>query len=130
MPFNLSDWADVAAIVSAISDVIKTGRETFTLFYNQRRASPQINIQAKVLQTTFQTYSDEEIEAIRKRIENCRDKFIQEGSGKQRAICLCSVLSDVKDGNGGEIPIEDWEDLYAQLCNKSDASNQSKLRNG
>lgn len=88
------------------------------MFYNRRRTSPEINSQAEVLERTFQTYSEDEIETIIRRIENCRDRFIQEGSGRQRAICLCSVLLDVKEGNGGEIPIKEWKDLYEQLCNK------------
>lgn len=32
----LSQWANIAAIVGAMMDVINTGRDTFEFFYNKR----------------------------------------------------------------------------------------------
>src|SRR5262245_23313439 len=100
MPLGLTDWASIAAIVSAMCDVISTGRDTFQAFYESRRTSPDILQQAATLRQAMSTYSDEEVEAIRERLQGCRDRFVEEGSGQQRKRCLCSVLRDVKDGNG------------------------------
>jgi len=61
------------------------------------------------------TYSDDAVEAIKKRLLSCRDRFVREGSGQQRKGCLCSVLQDVKDGNGGTIPFDDWAQTYETL---------------
>lgn len=115
MALPLGDWASIAAIVSAMCDVIATGRDTFEIFYRERLAAPSTAIQAEVLAKTFSTYSDDEIDAIRERIEGCRRRFVEEGSGERRKRCLCSVLTDVKDGNGGKIPVDDWSDIYGQL---------------
>jgi hypothetical protein len=115
VPLPLGDWASIAAIVSAMCDVIATGRDTFETFLEQRRNSPDAMQRAAVLQSALSTYSDEEVEAIRDRLQSCRDRFIREGSGGQRKQCLCSVLQDVKDGNGGSIPFDDWNDTYDTL---------------
>lgn len=108
----LSDLASLAAIVSAMCDVLSTGRETFEFFYQERLAEP-VNLQrANLLASTF---SEDELDAIRDRIGGCRRRFIHEGDGAQRKKCLCSVLTDVKDGNGGHIPDDEWERMYEQL---------------
>lgn len=111
---GLAAWASVAAIVSAMADVVTVGRETFDYFLRQRLDDPDLPRKAAVLAATYSTYSDREIEAIRKRVENCRDRFIEEGSGEARKNCLCSVLRVVKDGNGGYIPVEEWQRAYNQ----------------
>lgn len=119
MAFNLNDWAEIAAMISALTDVITIGKETYQTYYNRRKSDPATQRQALLLSNTF---SDDEIESIKTRIKRCRDRFINEGSGEQRATCICSVLKDVKDGNGGHIPDEDWERSYEQLrCDKNAA---------
>lgn len=115
MPLPLGDWASIAAIVSAMCDVISTGRDTFQAFFDRRISAPDINSRAAALQAAMSTYSDEEVEAIRNRILGCRQRFVAEGSGQQRKTCLCSVLQDVKDGNGGTIPFGDWANVYDTL---------------
>lgn len=115
MALPLSDWASIAAIVSAMCDVVATGKDTFEVFYRKRLVAPSTAIQAQILSKTFSTYSDDEIDAIRERIDGCRRRFIDEGSGDRRKRCLCSVLTDVKDGNGGAIPVEEWSGIYGQL---------------
>jgi hypothetical protein len=115
MALPLADWASIAAIVSAMCDVIATGRTSFEVFYRERLASPETTAQAAILSEIFSTYSDEELDAIRERIEGCRRRFIEEGAGDRRARCLCSVLTDVRDGNGGVIPVNDWSDIYKRL---------------
>jgi hypothetical protein len=115
MPLNLSDWASIAAIVSAMCDVISVGRETFEQAFNRRSNAPDANDRGAILAKAMSTYSDEEVEAIRDRLDGCRQRFISEGSGPNRATCLCSVLQDVKDGNGGSIPFDDWARTYETL---------------
>ena len=113
----LSTYAEIAAIVSAMVDVYKTGRDAFQEFYATRAASPDIENQAEILRQAMSTYSDAEVKAIINRLESCRQRFIAEGSGPQRKTCLCSVLTDVKDGNGGEMPggFPDWEQMFDTL---------------
>ena len=112
---SLDEFAALAAIISAMADVYTVGRETFSQYLARRQRSPDYRAKGQLLQGVFSTYSDAELEAIKKRIESCRDRFIREGSGGQRKICLCSVLTDVKDGNGGVIPDPDWSDTYKRL---------------
>jgi len=39
-----------------------------------------------------------------------------EGMGEARVRCLCSVLNQAKDGNGGELPdIANWKEIYTAL---------------
>jgi len=96
-------------------DVLTIGREPFQAYLQNRSRDPLLQRNAAALERAFSTYSDRELDAIKMRIESCRDRFVREGSGPQRKICLCSVLQDVKDGNGGSIPIEEWERAYEQL---------------
>jgi hypothetical protein len=115
MPLPLSDLASIAAIVSAMCDVISTGRDTFQTFYNKRISAPDARSRGRVLRRAFSTYTDEEVGAIRDRLLGCRRRFIAEGSGPQRRTCLCSVLQDVREGNGGTIPFDDWSNVYDTL---------------
>lgn len=107
--------AGIAATISAMVDVIRFGKESFQEYYARRERDPGLNRKVKVLEVAFSTYSAEEIEAIDERIQNCRRRFIEEGSGEARRICLCSVLRDVRDGNGGHIPDPEWEQAYDRL---------------
>jgi hypothetical protein len=108
-------FAELAAIVSAMADVYRFGRDAFSVFLARRRAAPDYIDNGRVLQQIYSTYSDSEIEAIKERIERCRERFIAEGAGEARRRCLCSVLSDVKAGNGGTIPLPDWANIYSTL---------------
>lgn len=116
MAMNLQDWANLAAIVSAMAEVYRTGKEEFQSFYDRFLKSPGIAQDARLLSKAFVTYEEDEVEAIAERIKRCRDRFKEEGSGEARLRCLCSVLRDVKDGNGGTIPkIDHWRAIYDQL---------------
>lgn len=109
------EWAALAATISAMADVIQFGERTFDRYFRARRDSPENARKVEALQQAFGTYSDAEIEAIRRRVEACRERFIGEGSGEARKKCLCSVLRDVRDGNGGTIPDEEWSRYYDVL---------------
>jgi hypothetical protein len=111
----LPDWASIAAIISAMIDVVQIGRQTFSAYLKKRQDDPRLPERARALEAALSTYSQEEVAAIVDRITACRDRFVAEGSGKQRRTCLCSVLRDIKEGNGGTIPDREWEQVYQQL---------------
>ena len=110
------DYANLVATISAMCAVYQTGKDIYKSHFSKFIGSPTIKQDAKILRLALMTYSAEEIEEIEDRIKGCRDRFIREGIGKKRARCLCSVLTDVKDGNGGVIPnIDRWKETYDQL---------------
>ena len=113
--FSLEQFAYLAAVISAMIDVLTIGRESYESYFAKRRTSPDYIQKGEILRDAYQTYSDAELEAIKIRIEGCRERFVKEGAGELRKICFCSVLSDVKVGNGGDIPDPEWEKVYAQL---------------
>lgn len=116
MPMDLQTAANIAATISAMVDVITLGRESFSEYFRRREIDPSTIKIAESVQITFSTYSDAEISAIEKRIIRCRDRFIEEGSGEQRSGCLCSVLRDAKDGNGGDLSFfPEWDLYFTQL---------------
>ena len=64
----------------------------------------------------YSTFSEAEVAAMLERLTGCRDRFIDQGGGKERAACTCSVLNQAKDGNGGTLPhVDDWERIYSTL---------------
>jgi restriction system protein len=111
-PFSL---ATAAAVISAMVDIIQLGKESFQEYLSRRQKDPTLAAKEQALAKAFSTYSHPEVEAILERIESCRRRFIGEGSGAARRNCLCSVLGDVRDGNGGTIPDPEWERNYDQL---------------
>lgn len=111
----LISWTAIAAMISAMADVITIGRETYETYLRLRRDDPSTAKTAEILAKAFSSYSAEEIAAIEERIKRCRGRFIEEGSGEARRTCFCSVLRDVRDGNGGTFPDPYWEATYANL---------------
>lgn len=114
LPVSL-DWGTMAAIISAMVDVIQLGRDSFQAYFEKRKQDPRFAERGAALEQAFSTYAPEEVEAIADRINSCKDRFAKEGSGKNRVRCLCSVLRDVKDGNGGSIPDPEWQKAYDKL---------------
>ncbi|MBS9477750.1 hypothetical protein [Ancylobacter radicis] len=112
---SLENASQIAAIVSAMADVYSIGRATFSQYLIQRENAKDYVSRGEALQKALSSYDDDEIEAIEKRIRSCKDRFIREGSGQSRKTCLCSVLTDVKDGNGGNFPFPEWGNLHEQL---------------
>lgn len=112
---TLEQFSQLAAVVSAMADVYTVGRATFSEYLERRRAAPNFAAKGQALRTALSTFSDAEVEAIKARIEGCRERFIREGSGASRKVCLCSVLSDVRSGNGGTIPDPEWATAYEML---------------
>lgn len=111
----MPDWEGLAAMISAMIDVVRLGRDTYAEFVSERREDPELGPKAKGLAAALGTYSQDEVAAIIERIDECRQRFMAEGSGAARTRCICSVLRDVRDGNGGTLPHEDWEAAWDQL---------------
>jgi hypothetical protein len=108
-------WLDVLSWTKALFDGITLGAGIFEAYEKHKREKSTIR-ESRRVSATFSTYSEDEVKAISKRLQECRDRFIAEGSGPQRARCLCSVLNDFKDGNGGVLPhVDDWANIYSQL---------------
>lgn len=114
-PFAIVDWNAIAAMISAMADVITIGRESYDFYLRLRHADPSTAETAEILAKAFSSYSPDEIAAIENRITRCRDRFIQEGAGEARRKCFCSVLRDVRDGNGGTFPNPEWERTFTHL---------------
>jgi hypothetical protein len=109
---DFSVYVQVATIVSALAKALDTGLNYYEALKDVEADPTKIESDAKSLSNT---YSDDEIRSILDRIQGCRDRFIDEGHGKNRQRCICSVLSDARDGNGGTLPIDEWNDMYERL---------------
>ena len=108
-------WLEVLSWIKALFDAIKSGADLQSAFQRHRMERATI-AEAQRVSRTFSTFSQQEVEAILKRLQSCRDRFISEGSGTARRKCLCSVFKDVVDANGGRLPlIDDWENIVRQL---------------
>jgi hypothetical protein len=93
----------------------KFGVDYATAFRKHREESDTI-VEASRVAELFSTYSDAEIQELIKKIEGCRVRFIKQGSGADRARCICSIFQEISDGNGGQLPkIDDWQRMSDQL---------------
>jgi len=108
-------WLEALAGIKALYDLAK-GAADYTLSFQRHRQESDTIKEAERISSAFSTYSDREVEELIRKIEGCRDRFISQGSGRDRARCLCSILNEIKDGNGGRLPlIDDWQRMYAEL---------------
>lgn len=109
----LETVAAVSAVISAIIDVSNSDAwNNFSEVLRRKRKDTQPT-QAEI--DFFSTYRDEEMKELEKRLINCSKRFVAEGNGNARRACLCSVLTDIYDGNNG-FPKEEWSKLAKQLC--------------
>ena len=89
---------------------------TFYDTYKKYKSDSDTQQEAKRISITYSTFTQQEIEALLERVEGCRDRFVEQGGGKERAQCICSVLNQAKIGNGGKLPeIDDWQHMYDTL---------------
>ena len=108
-------WLELLAVSKAVFESTKAVID-FAATVQKYRRDPATIREAQRVSAQFSTYSDAEIDSLTKRMEACRMRFIDEGSGPQRAACMCSVLTDAMYGNGGQLPaIDDWHNMYGQL---------------
>jgi hypothetical protein len=109
------NWVEALAGFKALYDLVKSGAD-YTKSLIAHRREPDTIAEAQRVSRTFSTYSDREVQEIVRKIEGCRDRFISQGSGKDRARCLCSIFEEIMAGNGGTLPLIDaWHDMFNQL---------------
>jgi len=108
-------WLEALAGVKALFDLFEGAPDYYARLRAHMQESDTI-AESKRVAETFSTYSDEEVHSLLKRIEGCRDRFITQGGGADRAQCLCSIFNEIRLGNGGTLPlIDDWTRMYGQL---------------
>lgn len=112
---NFLLWLEAIAGMKALFDLAEGVPDYYQSYrrYREERATIEA---ARRANETYSTYSDKELEELIKKINGCRDRFTQQGSGRDRARCLCSILNEIKDGNGGSLPdVDAWRKMYDQL---------------
>jgi hypothetical protein len=108
-------WLEALAGLKALFDLTEGAGDYFSRYTAHKREQATVR-EARRAAQTLSTYSDDEVWAIIRRIEGCRDRFIEQGSGRERSRCICSVLNEIAEGNGGIVPIIDhWREMYDQL---------------
>lgn len=108
-------WLEALAGLKALYD-LTSGIPDYWESFNRHRAERATINESRRASEVYSTFSDAELHELIKKIEGCRDRFISQGSGKDRARCLCSIFNEIIDGNGGELPvIDDWRRMYDQL---------------
>jgi ribosomal 50S subunit-associated protein YjgA (DUF615 family) len=114
-------WLEVLSLTKALFDAVKLGEDVIESYRRHREEKDTIQ-ESRRVSVALSTYSEKEVKAIFSRLEQCRDRFIKQGGGADRASCVCSVLNEVKKGNGGQLPrIDDWGNIYRQLgCGAKD----------
>jgi hypothetical protein len=108
-------WLELLAWTKALFDTTKASID-LTTAYLKYRHDPETIQESQRVSVAFSTYSEEEVKSLLNRMKGCQDRFVAQGGGLDRARCICSVLQEAKDGNGGVLPlIDDWQNIYAQL---------------
>jgi hypothetical protein len=108
-------WLEALAGLKALYDLAE-GAVDFAASIQRHRQEADTIAEARRISVVFSTYSDREVEELLRKIEGCRDRFITQGSGADRARCLCSIFNEIKYGNGGSLPLlDDWSRMYQQL---------------
>ena len=112
-------WLYLLAWIKTVLDAGKSAIDFEDSLLRHLREPDTIK-EAQRASVEFSTFSDAEVESLLNRIKGCRDRFIEQGGGLDRARCICSVLQQAVDGNGGSLPvIDDWVSIYSQLnCGK------------
>jgi hypothetical protein len=119
-------WLEVLSWTKAVFDAITLGASVSDA-YQKHKQEPATISESRRASVAFSTYSDEELDALAKRLQQCQAIFIAEGDGEQRNRCFCSVLNHYKVGNGGVLPpIDNLVNMYAQM--HCDAFSRGKRR--
>lgn len=108
-------WLEVLSWMKALFEATKASVDLVATYKKYRSDKATVKESERV-SIAFSTYSEEEVVALAGRLKGCRDRFIGQGGGSDRARCICSVLNEARKGNGGELPaIDDWQHIYSQL---------------
>jgi hypothetical protein len=112
-------WLDLLAWTKALFEATKASIDLGATVLKYR-SDPETIRESQRVSVAFSTFSEEEVQSLLNRMKGCQDRFIAQGGGLDRARCMCSVLQQAKDGNGGTLPhIDDWQNIYAQMnCGK------------
>ena len=97
-------WLEALAGLKALYDLTKGGVD-YAASLRRHREEKDTIAESNRVAALFSTYSDREIQDLMRRIEGCRDRFITQGSGADRARCLCGIFQEIIDGNGGSMPV-------------------------
>lgn len=118
---DATQWIELLAGIKTVFEATKAGINLASTLEKYRR-DPETIQEADRVSRVFSTYSEAEIQHLIELVEGCRTRFIAQGSGAARAQCLCSVLREAMEGNGGTLPlIDDWENIYQTLgCRRSE----------
>jgi hypothetical protein len=108
-------WLEVLAWTKALFDFVTSSANLYDA-YERHKGESDTQKEALRVSEVFSSFSDEEVNAMEERLKGCRDRFIEQGGGADRARCICSVLNEVSKGNGGVLPdIDDWKHFFATL---------------
>ena len=108
-------WLEALAGFKALFDLLSGAPDYYASLKRHREENETIKA-AHLASERYSTFSDRELKELIEKIEACRDRFILQGSGKDRARCLCSIFNEIMDANGGELPnVDAWRQMYAQL---------------
>ncbi|MEO0552947.1 MAG: hypothetical protein AAF149_07100 [Bacteroidota bacterium] len=84
----METWLEILSLMKGISDALLLG-VNLDRAINKNREDPATRLEAERI-VGLATFSEEEVAAILKRLQGCRDRFIEQGGGQERAFCLCS----------------------------------------
>jgi hypothetical protein len=108
-------WLEVLAWVKTLFEATKATIDLRATYEKYQRDEETLQ-EAQRVSVKFSTYSDAEVDSLLRRLKGCRDRFVLQGGGAERAQCICSVLHEAMEGNGGTLPIiDDWQNIYRQL---------------
>lgn len=123
-------WLELISWSKTLFDATKSGIDLVSTFNKYRNDPATIREANKAASSS--TFSDFEVESLQDRIENCKKLFAQEGVGEGRVRCLCSVLNQARDANGGDLPdIGNWLQMDTMLkCLGRSASAKRRAASG
>lgn len=108
-------WLEVLAWTKALFEATTAGLDLYSTYQKYSTDSETIR-EASRVSIAYSTFSEEEVDAMLNRLKGCRDRFVAQGGGKERSSCICSVLNEAKEGNGGTLPhVDDWQRIYSTL---------------
>jgi hypothetical protein len=108
-------WLEILAWVKTLFEATKATIDLRATYEKYVKDKDTIRESERVSHD-FSTYSDAEVESMLFRLKGCRDRFVSQGGGAERAKCICSVLQEAMEGNGGTLPrIDDWENIFRRL---------------
>lgn len=113
-------WLEVLSWTKALFEATTLGADLYKP-HDQHLHEKDTIAEARRCSSTDTTYSPGELDAILKRLQACRDRFVSEGGGEARRGCLCSVFKDIMAGDGGRLTrYDNWQNMFRQLnCPKA-----------